>query len=67
MARTGRPKTETLTLTTQERAALERLAARPRSGRHMAFRAKIIPLCAEGTKSNKDVTRELRVGRGSVG
>lgn len=36
-------------------------------GRHMAFRAKIILLCAEGTKSNKDVTRELRVGRGSVG
>lgn len=67
MARTGRPKTETLTLTTEERAALERLAARPRSGRQMAFRAKIILRCAEGTKSNKDVARELRVGRGSVG
>lgn len=66
MARTGRPKSEVLALTHDERAALERLAARPRSGRQMAFRAKIILRSAEG-KSNSDVGRELRVHRGSVG
>lgn len=33
----------------------------------MAFRAKIILRCAEDGKSNKDVARELRVGRGTVG
>ena len=67
MARTGRPKIEILALTTEERAALERLAARPRSGRQMAFRAKIILRCADVAKSNKDVARELRAGRGTVG
>ena len=67
MARTGRPKFEILTLTTEERAALDRLAARPRSGRQLAFRAKIILRCADGAASNKDVARELRANRGTVG
>jgi transposase len=66
MARTGRPKDEVLALTDDERAALERLVARPRSGRQMAFRAKIILKCAEGM-SNSDVGRVLRVHRSSVG
>jgi len=66
MARTGRPKIEILTLTIEERAALERLAARPRSNRQMAFRAKVVLRCAEG-KSNQDVARELRAHRGTVG
>jgi len=66
MARTGRPKFEILTLALDERAALERLAARSRSARHMAFRAKIILRCADGG-TNKDVGRALRVSRGTVG
>ena len=66
MARTGRPKLEILTLTVEERAALERMAARPRSARHMAFRAKVVLRCADGG-SNKDVARELRTHRETVG
>src|SRR5882757_7502675 len=67
MARTGRPKIEVLVLTADERTALERLAARPRSGRHLAFRAKIVLRCAADGKSNKDIARELRCDRGVVG
>lgn len=66
MARTGRPKIEILVLSVDERAALERLAARSRSARNMAFRAKIVLRCAEG-KSNQEVASELRCHRGSVG
>ena len=66
MARTGRPKIEILVLTVDVRAALERLAARARSARHMAFRAKIVLRCADG-KSNQEVASELRCHRGSVG
>jgi transposase len=66
MARAGRPKIEILTLTVEERGALERLAARPRSARHLAFRAKIVLRCADGM-SNKDVARELRAHRVTVG
>src|SRR6267154_807834 len=66
MARTGRPKIEIPTLTPEERAALERLAARPRSSRQLAFRAKIILRCADGA-ANKDVARELRADRGTIG
>src|SRR5678809_1026045 len=66
MARTGRPKIGILTLTPDERAALERLAARPRSARNLAFRAKIVLRCADSGKSNTDVGRELRAGRGTV-
>lgn len=67
MARTGRPKIEILILTLEERAALERFAARPRSARNLAFRAKVILRCADSGKSNTDVARELRAGRGTVG
>ena len=67
MARTGRPKIEILILTLEERAALERVAARPRSARNLAFRAKVILRCADSGKSNTDVARELRAGRGTVG
>lgn len=66
MPRTGRPKFAVLILSDDERVELERLAARPRSGRLMAFRARIILRCATG-KSNKDVARELRADRGAVG
>jgi transposase len=66
MARTGRPKLEILILTDEERTALERLAARPRSARHLAFRAKVVLRCADGGM-NKDIARELRTHRGTVG
>jgi transposase len=66
MARTGRPKLEILILTDEERTALERLAARPRSARHLAFRAKVVLRCADGGM-NKDIARELRTHRETVG
>src|SRR6266540_843223 len=66
MARTGRPKIGILTLRLEERTALERLSARPRSARNLAFRAKIILRCADSGKSNTDVGRELRASRGTV-
>lgn len=55
-----------LNLTLEEREALERLAARPRSARLLAFRAKIILRCAEGG-SDVDVAGALRTHRMTVG
>src|SRR5258706_14174554 len=66
MARTGRPKLAILILSDEERTALERLAARPRSARHLAFRAKVVLRCADGGM-NKDIARELRTHRETVG
>lgn len=66
MARTGRPKLETLVLSEEERAALERYKARPRTARHLAFRAKIILLCAKGD-TDIDVAAALRCNRLTVG
>jgi transposase len=65
MARTGRPKAE-VTLSDDERAALERLARRARSARHHAFRAKIVLRCADGF-SNSEVAAQLRTTRVTVG
>jgi transposase len=65
MARTGRPQVQILTLTAEERAALERMAARPRSARHLAFRAKVVLRCAGGG-FNQDVASELRTHRQTV-
>jgi transposase len=62
----GRPRQEQLTLTDDERAALERLVARPRSGRHLAFRAKIILRCALGG-ADVDVAAALRTHRMTIG
>jgi transposase len=66
MARTGRPKKQQLVLSEEERSALERLAARPRSGRQLAFRAKIILRCARGG-TDTDIAGELRASRLTVG
>ena len=55
-----------VTLTDDERSALERLVARPRSGRSMAFRAKIVLRCAIGG-SDVDVAAALRTHRMTVG
>ncbi len=66
MGRAGRPKKQVLELTDDEREALERLTARPRSARTLAFRAKIILRCAEGG-ADTDVAADLRTHRMTVG
>src|SRR5262249_37418653 len=66
MARTGRPKLETLVLTEEERGALLRYKARARSARLLAFRATIIIRCAEGG-ADTDVAASLRTSRLTVG
>lgn len=66
MARTGRPKKETLTLRDEERRELERYTARARSARNLAFRAKIVLRCADGG-FDTDVAAELRTTRSTVG
>lgn len=66
MARTGRPKLESLVLTDDERAALGRYKARARSARQLAFRASIILRCAEGG-TDIEVAASLRTSRLTVG
>src|SRR5271168_1309540 len=66
MARNGRPKKETLQLSEEEKRALERLAARSRSARHLAFRARIILRCELG-QADTDVAAALRTNRNTVG
>lgn len=65
MARTGRPKLETLVLTDDERSTLERYKARARSARHLAFRAGIVLRCADGG-TDTDVAAALRASRATV-
>lgn len=65
MARTGRPKTS-ITLSETEREELERWAARPRSSRRLAFRAKII-LASTAGASDVDVARRIRSAAHTVG
>lgn len=65
MARTGRPKTS-ITLSETERAELERWAARVRSARRLAFRAKII-LASAGGASDVVVAQRVRSGPHTVG
>lgn len=65
MARTGRPKLGILTLTDEERAALERLKARARSARQLAFRANIVLRCADGGNDSR-VAVALRTTRTTV-
>src|ERR1700740_931142 len=52
MARTGRPKAE-LTLSGDEREALQRWARRAKSSQALALRAKIVLTCAEGNSNKK--------------
>ena len=61
----GRPKSE-LTISQQEREDLERLTRRTRVNRQVAFRARIVLLCADGI-SNTDVARQLRTSNATVG
>ena len=66
MGRIGRPKLESLILNDEERAALLRYKARPRTARVLAFRATIILRCAEGG-ADTDVAAALRTSRLTVG
>ena len=66
MAKRGRPKQQRLELTEDERAALRRLTARPRSGRSLAFRAKIVLRCEQGG-ADTAIAAELRTNRMTVG
>jgi transposase len=60
----GRPKAP-LVLTAEERADLIRLTQRARVNRHLAFRAKLVLSCAEGT-SSADVARRCRTSNQTV-
>ena len=65
MARTGRPKAE-LTLSDDERSALQRWARRAKSSQDLALRARIILSCAEG-RNNKETAALLCCHEDTVG
>ena len=66
MARTGRPKSERLVVTADERTELERLAKRARTNREIAFRARLVLACIEEA-SNVVVAQRYRCDRNTVG
>lgn len=66
MSRTGRPKA-TLTLTEDEREALERFARRARTNRNLALRAKMVLACAEDGVNDLAVAEKLHVSNKTVG
>src|SRR6058998_589745 len=65
LMRTGRPSSP-LTLTDEERHALERWARRPTTAQALAQRARLVLACAAG-KTNRRVAHELRVTKQTVG
>ncbi len=65
IAHPGRPRKQ-LTITDDERAALERLARRPKSAQQLALRARIVLACATGA-SNTDVAEQVGVCLPTVG
>jgi transposase len=66
MGHGGRPKAE-LTLSTEERLALERLANRRKSAQAMALRARIVMCCAKDGATNREVADKLGVSEAMVG
>ncbi len=62
--REGRPKAE-LTVSGEERAALQRWARRAKSSQVLAMRSKIVLACADGA-GNKQIAAELGVHRDTV-
>ena len=64
MPRTGRPKAE-LTLTCEEREALQQWARRPKTAQNLALRARIVLTCAT-PKDNRTVAAELGVTQQTV-
>ena len=65
MARMGRPKAE-LTLSDEERSALQRWARRAKSSQDLALRARIVLSCAEG-RNNKETAAFLCCHEDTVG
>jgi transposase len=61
----GRPL-PSLHLTPEERETLERWSRRPKTAQALAFRARVVLLCAEG-KRNQDVAAAFQVTRPTVG
>ena len=61
----GRP-IPVLTLTDEERDALERWARRPTTAQALAQRARLVLACARG-RTNTQVARELRLTKQTVG
>src|SRR5262245_40827279 len=60
----GRPKAP-LVLSAEEREELERLTKRARVNRSIAFRAKVVLACADGSTST-DVARRCRTSNQTV-
>jgi transposase len=65
MANIGRPK-KVLVVTDDERSALVRLTTRARVNRSLAFRARLVLACADGT-TNSEVARRYRTTNATVG
>jgi len=65
MAKIGRP-TPALIVTDDERSALTRLTTRSRVNRSLAFRARLVLACANGT-ANSAVARRYRTTNATVG
>jgi transposase len=63
--RTGRPKVS-VTLTPDEKQALDSWVARRTTAQALALRARIVLACSEGG-FDKDVARRLHINRGTVG
>src|SRR5262245_41808532 len=66
MPKTGRPKKAALVLTDDERDALIRLTKRARVHRSLAFRARLVLACADGTL-NRTVARRYHTTDATVG
>ena len=65
MAKIGRP-TPALVVTNDERSALTRLVKRARVNRSLAFRARLVLACADGTTASA-VARRFRTTNATVG
>lgn len=66
MAKTGRPKKLSLTVSESERSELLQLTQRARANRDLAFRARIVLGCAD-EPSNSAVASRLRTTKQTVG
>ena len=66
MARRGRPTVE-ITLSTDERATLQRWARRHSSSQALALRAKIVLACAEGDRTHGEIAADLGCNPATVG
>ncbi len=61
-----RPKPAPVTLSPEERAALEALVRRRNAGQALVQRARIVLACTEPGSTNAGIARQLKVSRPSV-